>query len=171
MELQDELNILLDKKATLQKIRRMAFQIVEDNFDQKEIVLAGINGEGYNLAMLLQDELANICEKDIWIARITFDKKVKKQPEINIESEIDTFKNKAVVIVDDVLNTGRTIVYSLRPFLQIPLKRLQVAVLVNRAHLTFPIQANHVGYSLSTTLKEHVKVILSDKEKLGVYLF
>lgn len=171
MEIPSENNILLDRKTTLQKVRRMAFQIIEDNFDQKEIVLAGINGEGYFLAKILQDELADISEKDIWIARIRFDKSAKKQPEINVESEIDTFKNKAVVIVDDVLNTGKTIAYSLRPFLQIPLKKLQVAVLVNRDHLTYPIQANHIGYSLSTTLKEHVKVILSEEEKLGVYLF
>lgn len=166
-----EISELLDAVTTLQKVRRIAFEILENNFDQKEIVLAGITGEGFELAQLLKGALSDITDKKISIAELIFDKKAKNQPDITIESEIDTFKNKTIIIVDDVLNTGRTVAYALRPFLSISTKKIEVAVLVNRDHLTFPISARYIGYSLSTTLKEHIKVILSDRTQIGVSLF
>lgn len=171
MELNKELNVLLDGATALQKVRRIAFEILENNFDQKELVLAGIVGEGYVLAELLIKTLSEITDKKVWIAKLTFDKKAKTQPDIQIESDIDTFRNKSIILIDDVLNTGKTIAYAQRPFLSIPIKKLQVAVLVDRDHLTFPISAKYVGYSLSTTLKEHIKVDLSNKKTTGVYLF
>jgi pyrimidine operon attenuation protein/uracil phosphoribosyltransferase len=164
-------NLLLDAIQTNQKVRRIAYQIYENNFSEKEIVIAGILGEGFILAQLIATELTKIAKCEISIAEISFDKKALAQPEINIESTINTFKNKTVIITDDVLNTGRTLAFSLRPFLSIPLKKLQVAVLVDRNHPQFPIAADYVGYALSTTLNEHVEVILSDGEKKGVYLY
>jgi pyrimidine operon attenuation protein / uracil phosphoribosyltransferase len=174
MPIQDQLkdfSILLDEDTTLQKVKRMSYEILENNFDQKEIVLVGIDGEGFTLAELLRNSLLGITDKKISLAKLVFDKKAKTQPEITIESEIDTFKNKVVILIDDVLNTGRTVAFALRPFLSIPLKKIEVAVLVDRDHLTFPISAKYVGYSLSTTLKEHIKVTLQDKKNIGVYLF
>ncbi len=166
-----EISRLLSAELTLRKIRRMAFQIYEMNFIEKEIIIAGIAGEGYALAELIAEILREITDKKIWLACLKFDKSVNKQPDILIESEVDTFGKKAVILVDDVLNTGKTLAFSLKPFLNIPLKRLQVAVLVDRDHLLFPVKADYVGYSLSTTLKEHVKVILSNKKEMGVYLY
>jgi pyrimidine operon attenuation protein/uracil phosphoribosyltransferase len=166
-----EFSVLLDATTTLQKVKRMAYEILENNFDQKEIVLVGIDGEGFRLTELLGENLSQVTDKKIEIARVIFDKKAKTQPDIKIESEIDTFKNKTVILIDDVLNTGRTIAFSLRPFLSIPLKKIEVAVLVDRDHLTFPVSAKYIGYSLSTTLREHIKVILSDKDNVGVYLY
>lgn len=164
-------NLLLDSTQTNQKIRRIAYQIYENNFSEKEIIIAGIVGEGFVFAQLLVEELTKIAKCKISIAEVSFDKKANSQPEINIESTIDTFKRKSVIIVDDVLNTGKTLAYSLRPFLSIPLKKLQVAVLVDRNHPQYPIDADYVGYALSTTLNEHVQVVLSDEEKKGVYLY
>lgn len=164
-------NLLLDATKTNQKIRRIAYQIYENNFSEKEIVIAGVAGEGFVFAQLLVEELKKIAKCQVSIAEVSFDKKAKFQPEITIESTIDTFKNKSVIIADDVLNTGRTLAFSLRPFLSIPLKKLQVAVLVDRNHPQFPIDADYVGYALSTTLNEHVQVVLSDEEKQGVYLY
>lgn len=164
-------NLLLDATRTNQKVRRIAYQIYENNFSEKEIVIAGISGEGFTFAQMIVAELTKIAKCKISIAEISFDKKALSQPEINIESTINTFKNKSVVITDDVLNTGRTLAYSLRPFLRIPLKKLQVAVLVDRNHPQFPIAADYVGYALSTTLNEHVQVILAEEEKKGVYLY
>lgn len=166
-----EFSVLLNETNTLQKVKRMAYEILENNFDQKEIVLVGIDGEGFTLATLLKETLLLVTDKRIEIAKVIFDKKAKTQPDITIESEIDTFKNKAIILIDDVLNTGRTIAFAIRPFLSIPIKKLEVAVLVDRDHLTFPISAKYIGYSLSTTLKEHIQVKLSEKEQVGVYLY
>jgi pyrimidine operon attenuation protein/uracil phosphoribosyltransferase len=164
-------NQLLNKTQTLQKIRRIAYQVYEQNFEESSIIIAGINGEGYTFAEILVIELRQISEIDVHIARVSFDKKATEQPEINIESEVDTFRNKNIVLCDDVLNTGKTLAFSLRPFLNIPIKKLQVAVIVDRNHPNFPIAADYVGYSLSTTLNEHIQVVLSDEEKTGVYIY
>jgi len=164
-------NQLLNKNQTLQKIRRIAYQVYEQNFEESSIIIAGINGEGYTFAEILVHELRQISEIDVHIARVSFDKKAIEQPEINIESEVDTFRNKNIVLCDDVLNTGKTLAFSLRPFLNIPIKKLQVAVIVDRNHPNFPMAADYVGYSLSTTLNEHIQVVLSDKEKTGVYIY
>jgi pyrimidine operon attenuation protein/uracil phosphoribosyltransferase len=164
-------NQLLNKTQTLQKIRRIAYQVYEQNFEESSIIIAGINGEGYTFAEILVIELRQISEIDVHIARVSFDKKATEQPEINIESEVDTFRNKNIVLCDDVLNTGKTLAFSLRPFLNIPIKKLQVAVIVDRNHPNFPMAADYVGYSLSTTLNEHIQVVLSDKEKTGVYIY
>jgi pyrimidine operon attenuation protein/uracil phosphoribosyltransferase len=165
-----EAELLLTAEQTHQKVRRMAYQIYEDNFSEKKLVIAGVNGEGYTLAAEITDYLKLITDKEVFLAKITLDKEAKSQPDIQIECNIDTFKNRTVILVDDVLNTGRTLAFSLRPFLSIPLKRIQVAVLVNRDYLLFPVRADYVGYSLSTTLNDHVKVVLKGEEQ-GVYLF
>lgn len=163
--------LLLTSEKTLQKAKRIAFQIVENNIDEKEVIIAGIGGEGYHLAEIIVDFLQEISQLKATIAKLSFDKKAESQPDITIESEVDTFRNKSVILVDDVLNSGKTLAFCLRPFLSIPLKKIQVAVMVDRNHPRFPIKADFVGYSLSTTLKDHVQVIISDKENLGVYLF
>ncbi len=162
---------ILDKARTLQKVKRIAYEIFENNFDEQEIILAGIDGEGFVFAQLLQQYLQEISQLKISIAKIVFDKALECQPDIKLESDVDTFKNKIVIITDDVLNTGKTLAFCLRPFLSIPLKKLQVAVLVDRNHPKYPIAADYVGYSLSTTLSEHIKVILSDENELGLYIF
>lgn len=164
-------NQLLNKTQTLQKIRRIAYQVYEQNFEESSIIIAGINGEGYHFAEILVKELKQISEIEVHIARVSFDKQATQQPEINIESNVDTFRNKNIVLCDDVLNTGKTLAFSLRPFLSIPIKKLQVAVIVDRNHPNFPMAADYVGYSLSTTLNEHIQVVLSDEEKTGVYIY
>ncbi len=164
-------NQLLNKTQTLQKIRRIAYQVYEQNFEESAIIIAGINGEGYTFAEMLVKELKQISSIEVHIAKVTFDKLATEQPDINIESKVDTFRNKNIVLCDDVLNTGKTLAFSLRPFLSIPIKKLQVAVIVDRNHPKYPMSADFVGYSLSTTLNEHIQVILSDEEKTGVYIF
>lgn len=161
----------LDETKTNQKIKRLAYQIYENNFEEKEIILAGIDGQGYVFATLLEKYLNEISQIKISIAKLKFDKMSNFQPDIEVISEVDTFKNKTVILIDDVLNTGKTLAFCLRPFLSIPLQKLQVAVLVDRSHPKYPISADYVGYSLSTTLTEHVQVVLSGDEPKGVYLF
>ncbi len=161
---------ILDSEQTLQKIRRIAFEIYEQNFEETDIVLAGIAGQGYELAQRLAKELKSISPINPVVLKIDLD---KTQPFRNPQPhsfDKSSYLNKTVVVVDDVLNTGRTLVFGLLPFVEVPVKRLQVAVMVNRGHHRYPVSADYIGYSLSTTLNEHVAVILSDETTLGVYL-
>lgn len=163
--------LLLSYDKTLRKAKRIAFQIIENNINEEEIVIAGVGGEGFYLAEIICDYLREISSNKITIAKLTVDKKAESQPDILIESDVDTFRDKSIVIIDDVLNTGKTLAFCLRPFLSIPIKKLQIGVMVDRNYPKYPIKADFVGYSLSTTLTDHVSVILSDKENAGVYLY
>ena len=164
-----ETNIILDKKETLQKIKRIAYEIYERNYQEQEVIIAGIYDKGYFFAELLVKELKQICELNISLVKITIDKAAKSQCEVKLDTDIKLLKDKVVVVTDDVLNTGRTLVYSLQPFLTIPLKKLQTAVIVNRSHNNFPVSPDYIGYSIATTLKEHIDVVF-EEDKFGVYM-
>jgi pyrimidine operon attenuation protein/uracil phosphoribosyltransferase len=164
-----ETNIILNKKETLQKIKRIAYEIYERNYQEKEIVIAGIYDKGFFFGELLIKELKQICDLKITLVKITLDKSAKAQSEIKLDIDINSLKDKVVVVTDDVLNTGRTLVYSLQPFLTISLKKLQTAVIVNRSHNNFPVTPDYIGYSIATTLKEHIDVVF-EESKFGVYM-
>lgn len=164
-----ETNLILNKKETLQKIRRIAYEIYERNYQETEIVVAGIYDKGYFFAELLVKELKQLCPLEIKLVKITLDKFAKSQCEVTLDTDLAALHNKVVVVTDDVLNTGRTLVYSLQPFLSIPLKKLQTAVVVNRSHNNFPVSPDYIGYSLATTLKEHIDVVF-EEENFGVYM-
>ncbi|MCE7058704.1 phosphoribosyltransferase family protein [Dyadobacter sp. CY343] len=160
---------ILSSHQTNQKIRRIAFQIYENNFEEPGVIIAGISGEGYAFAAILAKELAEIAPFQVDLIELRFDKHLHHQSPILFDKEIE-IENRVIIIADDVLNTGRTLAFALEPFLKVPMKKLQVAVIVNRSHHLFPIHADYVGYSLSTTLTEHVKVVLSKEGEEGVYL-
>jgi pyrimidine operon attenuation protein / uracil phosphoribosyltransferase len=161
---------VLTLEQTQQKIRRIAFEIYERNFEEEEITLAGISGEGYEFARLLADELQDISPVQIQLVEILIDKDKPHRSEISFRQDFTLPDSKVVIVADDVLNTGRTLAFALQPFLQSRLKKLQVAVIVDRNHRHFPVSADYVGYALSTTFNDHVEVILSRKGEEGVYL-
>lgn len=163
-------NQILSKELTIKKINRIAHEILERNFEEKELVLAGIDPCGYTLAKMLETILKEISKTKITLIKVSLDKLAPLQSEIKLDCDINTIAKKPIILVDDVLNTGRTLAYSFKPFLTSEVKKLQVAVVVDRDHKTFPVHADFVGYSLSTTLQEEIKVELDDQEKLGVYL-
>ncbi len=154
---------VLNDTQVRQKIRRMAFQIFESNFAEKAIVLAGIDGQGYALARELAQELSAISPLKVKLVKVMINKETPEAGEVTLDVDNVTVKNKPVVLVDDVLNSGRTLAYGLKPFLSMAVKKIEVAVLVNRSHPKFPIQPEYTGYELSTTLSEHVTVVLGDK--------
>jgi pyrimidine operon attenuation protein / uracil phosphoribosyltransferase len=162
-------HLILDKKQTIQKIKRIAFEIYERNLNEKEIVIAGIYDKGYLFAEILQKELSSISKIKTTLVKITLDKLSPLQSEVTLDVDLKSLKKKTIILTDDVLNTGRTLAYSLKPFLNIEVKKIQVAVIVDREHKSFPVSPDYVGYSLSTTLKEHIEVNF-DKNKFGVYL-
>lgn len=162
--------LILDKQQTLQKIRRIAFEIYENNFQEKEIVLAGIYDKGYLFAQLLQKELSAISPLKAVLVKVTLNKFLLVQSEVELDTDIQLIQNKSIILIDDVLNTGRTLAHSLKPFLNVEIKRIQTAVIVDRQHKQFPISADYTGYGLSTTIQEHIEVVLDNPERFGVYV-
>ncbi|CAN5415668.1 phosphoribosyltransferase domain-containing protein [soil metagenome] len=163
-----EKNLVLQDAQVRQKIRRMAYEIYENNFSEKVIVLAGVDGQGYALAQLLTKEIASISALEVITVKVSLDKESPQKNEVTLDVPLENLKKKSVILIDDVLNSGKTLAYGMKPFLSVEVKKIEVAVLVNRSHPRFPVQPNYTGYELSTTLTEHVEVVLGKKS--AVYL-
>ena len=160
-------NKIMDEADIHNTVKRIAYQIYETHFEEKQLVLAGVAYNGVVLAKRIQDELEKISQIGVISLEIKVD---KKNPinQVSISKELDICKNNSVVVVDDVLNTGSTLIYAVTHFLSIKLKKIQTAVLVNRNHKNFPIKGDFKGISLSTSIKEHINVKFGENE--GVYL-
>ena len=157
----------MDQKQIQKTIKRITYQIYETNSEENELVLAGIKENGLELATRIQKELKKISDLDVVLIEIKMDKK-NPRDKISMSQSISFCENKSVVVVDDVLNTGRTLIYAVKKFLSIKLKKIQTAVLVNRNHKNFPIKGDFKGISLSTSIKEHINVRFGKDE--GIYL-
>lgn len=155
-------NVILNHSEINHKIRRIAFQIYESNVYEEEIILAGIDSNGYILAKKIKSALQKISDINPILCRVIIDKKNPSQP-IKTSIKAEDYKNKSLVLVDDVLNSGTTLIYGVKHFLDVPLKQFKTAVLVNRNHKKYPVKADFKGISLSTSLHEHVEVILEGK--------
>lgn len=160
-------NKIMDQKHIQKTIKRISYQIYETNSEENELVLAGIKENGLELATRIQKELKKISDLDVVLIEIKMDKK-NPRDKISMSQSISFCENKSVVVVDDVLNTGRTLIYAVKKFLSIKLKKIQTAVLVNRNHKNFPIKGDFKGISLSTSIKEHINVRFGKDE--GIYL-
>ncbi|MSQ78678.1 MAG: phosphoribosyltransferase [Flavobacteriaceae bacterium] len=145
-----------------QKLTRLAWQIYEQNIDADSIVLAGIADMGYVLAELLANNLRDISPLKVELLKVELDKKNPNEDATIVYGK--AAENQAVVLVDDVLNSGRTLAYAALPFLKRNCRPIQICVLVNRNHRSFPVSADFVGLSLATTLQEHVEVSYTDGE-------
>jgi pyrimidine operon attenuation protein / uracil phosphoribosyltransferase len=163
-------SLILNNKQIQQKINRIAYEVYENNYDEKEIIIAGIVGNGYLLAKKINDALTSISFIKTKLIEVVVNKEKPAENEIKIELTEKELKNKVIVLVDDVLNSGKTLIFGSKPFLNFPVKRLTTAVLVDRGHNRYPIKADFVGLSLSTTLQEHIDVELKPKGKEAVYL-
>jgi pyrimidine operon attenuation protein/uracil phosphoribosyltransferase len=163
-----EKSLILEAAQVKQKIRRMAYEIYEHNIKEKSIVVAGIDGQGYVLAKLLIKEVESISPLKASLVKVSLNKLEPQQGEVVLDTDVKVLKKKCIVLVDDVLNTGRTFAYGMKPFLEIEVKKIEVAVLVNRSHTLFPIYPQYTGYELATTIRDHVEVILG--KETAVYL-
>ncbi|QPH38819.1 phosphoribosyltransferase family protein [Pedobacter endophyticus] len=162
--------LILDKKQIQQKIDRIAYQILEDNLGEKEIVLAGIWDRGYKLAIRLEKVLREISDFKLTLLRIDLERESSKLIETT-DLDQSHWKNKVIIIIDDVLNSGKTLAYGLGVFLNTPHKKIRTVVLVDRSHKIFPIATDFVGLEMATVLKEHVDVIIDvEGEEDRVYL-
>lgn len=162
--------LILNSKQIQQKINRIAYEIYENNYDEKEIIIAGIATNGYILAKRIDDVLKTMSPIKTKLIEIKINKESPVGSEIKIALPEKELKNKVIILVDDVLNSGKTLIFGAKPFLTTPIKRLTTVVLVDRGHNRYPIKADFVGLSLSTTLQEHITVGLDKKGKEAVYL-
>ncbi|MFD2201525.1 phosphoribosyltransferase family protein [Shivajiella indica] len=154
--------LVLNHKQIKQKIIRMAYEIYERNASENLLIFAGITGMGYQLAKYLSEALQEISPLKVKVLEILLDKNDINRGNVALSEQLD-LNEKCVIIVDDVLNTGKTLVYALKPFLDIPIKKMEVAVLVNRSHKLFPVTPDYTGLELATTLNEHITVNLSNE--------
>ena len=158
---------ILDEATIEKKLKRMALEILEKNFDEKEIVLAGVKENGRVVAKNIQKQLSSISSVKTQLMTISLDKKKPKEVTLNEQPELS---NKVIIVIDDVSNSGRTLLYALKPFLQFQTKKIQTLVLVERRHNSFPVHPDYVGLSIATTLQEHITVEVSGEKIKGAYL-
>jgi pyrimidine operon attenuation protein/uracil phosphoribosyltransferase len=165
--MQENINKIMDANDIHKTVKRIAYQIYETHFEDSQLILAGIAHNGVILAKRIREELEKISDIDVIFMEIKVD---KKNPinQIVLSKKLEVCENNSVVVVDDVLNTGSTLIYAVTHFLSIKLKKLQTAILVNRNHKNFPIKGDFKGISLSTSIKEHIDVAFGNNE--GVYL-
>ena len=157
---------ILNQQQIKHKIKRIAYQIYESNVGENEIIIAGIANNGYILAQKLESELKNISPLKTTLCKVEIDKK-NPLGEVKTSLSTDAYENKAIILVDDVLNSGTTLIYGVRHFLKVPLKHFKTAVLVDRNHKKYPVKADFKGISLSTSLSETVNVIFEkNKERV-----
>jgi pyrimidine operon attenuation protein/uracil phosphoribosyltransferase len=163
---------ILNDRQIRQKIKRIAIEILEHNFGEPAIILAGLNNNGLGFAQLLLAELRPIVPKSTTILltsiRLNPANPVEYDPTIDLPVEV--LRDKPVIIVDDVANTGRTIFYAVQPLLKAMPKKVEVAVLVDRKHKSFPVKADYVGLSLATTMRDNIDVQIQAVEQMAVFL-
>lgn len=160
---------ILNNEDIKQKTTRIAYQVVEENYDEQEIFLVGIQPNGYLYAQQLKKEIEKIDGIKVYLIPLTLSKQDPLQHEIKLETVI-SLNNKTVIVVDDVANTGKTLYYALKPIMEFVPKKVQAVVLVDRQHKLFPVTADFVGLSLSTTLQEHILVEFGKEGKGTAYL-
>ncbi len=155
-------NIILDQKQIDHKIRRIAYQIYENNVYEKEVVIAGIFENGFIFAKKIKTVIEKISPIKVIMCKVMIDKKNPIEP-ITTSLESKIYKNKSLVLVDDVLHSGTTLIYGIKHFLQVPLKQFNTAVLVDRNHKKYPVKADFKGISLSTSINENVSVVFEKR--------
>ena len=161
-----ESNIILNNEKIQNKIRSIAFQIYQSNINETQIIISGLSKSGFLFAEKLRDLLEQISDLEIILCEVTVDKKNPLNP-VKTSLSPSEYKNKSIVLTDDVLNSGTTLIYGVKHFLDVPLKRFKTAVLVDRSHKKYPVKADYKGISLSTSINEVVRVhFAKDKDQV-----
>ncbi len=160
-------NYILDKSVAAKKLNRMAYEILENNVNEEYIILAGIRESGSIVARNIQNILSEISKVKTDLITITLDKHQPK--DVRLSQQLD-FNDKVIIVIDDVANSGKTLLYGLKPFLEFQPRKIQTLILVERSHKAFPIHPDYVGLSIATTLQEHIYVEVNNEEVTGAYL-
>ena len=155
------MNYILQHKQIEEKINRLAHEILENTFEEPVLFIGGISGNGSLLAQSLSDIIKQNTRQQIVVFDLVVDKENPWDHPIQLSIAESELKNGYIILVDDVLNSGKTMQYALVKLLERPTKSIKTVALVDRTHRRYPIKADFVGLSLSTTLKERVEVSLS----------
>jgi len=158
---------ILDEKTVAKKLERMALEIIENNLEEQELILVGIRDNGSVIARTIQVHLERLSAIKTRLVHISLNKRHPEKIELN--EEID-FSGKAIILIDDVANSGKTMLYALQPFLPFYPKEIQTLALVERSHKAFPIHTDYVGVSLATTLQDHIYVEVEGDRVTGAYI-
>lgn len=159
--------LILDNERIAHKLRRMAYQIWEENSNESSVTLAGIQGSGEVVAKNLANCLKDISSLKVDVVTLKINKKQPLSAEPSMEGDIT---GRSVILVDDVANSGRTLLYGLKPLLNYEPKKIMIAVLVDRKHKSFPVSADIVGHTVATTLQEHIEVETEGDKITAAYL-
>jgi pyrimidine operon attenuation protein/uracil phosphoribosyltransferase len=154
-------NIILNNLEIAHKIKRISYQIFETFVDDKEVIIAGIANNGYVFAEMIAKELTSISDLQVRLCEVKIDK-TNPHKTITTSLQPSEYSNKSIVLVDDVLNSGTTLIYGVKHFLDVPLHKFKTAVLVDRNHKKYPVKADFKGLSLSTSLQEHIQVVFEE---------
>jgi pyrimidine operon attenuation protein / uracil phosphoribosyltransferase len=163
-----EKKYILNKETAAHKIKRLAYEIAERNYDTQLVYFAAISQSGMAVARLLMNELKDISNLYVTLLEITLDKKNPTDVILSLKTD---FTNQTILLIDDVSNSGQTMLYALRPFLEYHPRKIQTLALVERTHKTFPINIDYVGMSVATTLEEHIYVEFEKGEISGAYMY
>jgi len=158
---------ILSKETAGKKLRRMALEVAERNYGEPQLVLLGIKENGIIIAQKISNYLQGVFKGEVIVAAVTMDK--KNPAAITIEPDID-FNNKVILLIDDVANSGKAMLYALKPLLETYPKKIQTLALVERTHKSFPVDVDYVGLSISTTLDEHIFVEVAGGEVVGAWM-
>jgi len=159
--------LILDKDHISKKLQRMAFQVWENNSQETELIIVGIEGTGLAVAKELAKRLEEISPLKISVHALKLNKRQPLSQPIIMDQDLN---GKSVVLVDDVANSGKTLLYALKPILSFEPGKIMVAVLVDRKHKSFPVSPDIVGYSVATTLQDHIEVICEGNQITAAYL-
>lgn len=163
--------VVLEPKKVKQIIQRIAYQLYEDFITEDDIVMAGIEENGALFANLLSTELNKLSTKNntVLLCSVNINKENPLESDIKLSINEDDYKNKNIIIVDDVLNSGKTLMYTASKFMESGIKSMRTVTLIDRRHRKFPIKADYVGLTLSTTVQEHIEVEF-DNDNINAYL-
>lgn len=159
--------LILDQKQIDRKLQRMAFEIWEQNNSEQEISLIGIEDAGFILAKNLAKRLKDISPLKVIVQSVSLNKKEPLSAPISLTNST---LSKSIVLVDDVANSGKTLLYALKPLLEFEIHKITIAVLVDRKHKSFPVHPDIVGHSIATTLQNHIEVVCENDEIVAAYL-
>lgn len=161
------MELILEQETILRKLRRMAYEIYEQNAGEEKLIFAGILDRGMTVALHLSEMLQKISPLEVSLLQIELDR--NNPLNARLTEDID-LTNKVIIVIDDVANSGRTLFYGMKPLLTFLPKKIQTAVLIDRMHKSFPVSVDYMGYSLSTTLQENILVEIEGRNIKGAYL-
>lgn len=153
------MQLILSSENIHQKLVRIAHQIIESTYAIKKVYLGGISGNGFLMAQVLAELIEKHSEQNLVVFEIKVNKEKPWSEDVLLSIDEKELKNSYILLFDDVLNSGKTMQYALVKFLQQPTKAIKTVAMVDRKHRRYPIKADFVGLSLSTTLKERVEII------------